>query len=152
MDKPLAALFCVLKYRYAVCATIYPPPKAPVPTLNFQYRRCVRSLSVNKKLFVKAELIVPAGGAQKGFPILRIHHYRFTGTGIQLGNQVIFSCQAKHLLSFIIFVSVFRLRKRAVLIVIFRVGGGRVPAKHRACLHRCRLCFGYAGFAVVFIN
>ncbi|WP_419573901.1 MULTISPECIES: hypothetical protein [Clostridia] len=49
-------------------------------------------MSVDEKLLVKAQTIVPAGAAQKGLPVLNIGNNSVCGTAVQFGNQVVLSC------------------------------------------------------------
>ena len=92
MDKTLAASACiVVKDRNTGCTSINPSTESAVPTLNFKNCGSVRSLCEHQKLFIKTQLIVPAGRSQKGFPILRRGYHRLAGTVVQFGNKVIFT-------------------------------------------------------------
>ena len=41
---------------------VYPAPKLPVPSLNFQNGGGVRALGIHQKLFVKGQSIIVASG------------------------------------------------------------------------------------------
>ena len=95
VDKPLAALVGILKNGNAVCSTIDPSPKLLVPVVDLKNGGGVRSLCVNQKLFIKTQTVVVAGRAQKRFPACGVCNDRFTGSVIQLRNEVVFSCHRR---------------------------------------------------------
>ena len=95
VDKPLAALVGILKNGNAVRPTIDPSPKLLVPVVDLKNGGGVRSLCVYQKLLVKAQTVVVAGRAQKRFPACGVCNNRFTGSVIQLRNEVVFSCHRR---------------------------------------------------------
>ncbi|MCB6570527.1 hypothetical protein LI142_13565 [Eubacterium limosum] len=92
MGKSLSAAVFICKHSDTVRSFIYPPPKAFVPSLNFQNCCSIRSLCVNQQLLVKSQTEVIAGGAKKSFPIFRSRYDRFTFSVVHLRYEVIFPC------------------------------------------------------------
>ena len=95
VDKPLAALIGILKNGNAVCSTIDPTPELLVPVVDLKNGGGVRSLCVNQKLLIKAQTVVVAGRAEKRFPACWACNNRFTGSVIQLRDEVVFSCHRR---------------------------------------------------------
>ena len=68
----------------------YPPSELPIPVFHSQNRGRLRSLQINKKLFVERQPEIPAGRIQKAKPLFLVCRYFFDSFCIQLCNQIIF--------------------------------------------------------------
>ncbi|MDD6989751.1 hypothetical protein [Ruminococcus sp.] len=49
-------------------------------------------MCINKKLFIKAQLVISTGTTQKRLPVLHISGNSIAGTTVHFRNQVVFSC------------------------------------------------------------
>ena len=65
------AVMLTVKNGNAVRAPVYPAPKLPVPSLDFQDGGGVWALGVDKQLFIKWKPIVAAGRSKKRLPLCR---------------------------------------------------------------------------------
>ena len=95
VDKPLAAVVGILKDGNAVRPTVDPTPEFFIPVVDLKNGGGIRSLCVYQKLLVKAQTVVVAGRAEKRFPACGVCNDRFTGSVIQLRNEVVFSCHRR---------------------------------------------------------
>ena len=95
VDKPLVASVGILKDGNAVRPTVDPTPEFFIPVVDLKNGGGIRSLCVNQKLLVKAQTVVVAGRAEKRFPACGACNDRFTGSVIQLRDEVIFSCHRR---------------------------------------------------------
>ena len=66
-----------------------------VPVVDLKNGSGIRSLCVYQKLLIKAQTVVVASRAQKGFPARRVCNDCFAGSVIQLRDEVVFSCHRR---------------------------------------------------------
>ena len=81
--------------KYDLISELYRRTAHAVVSDVQNWQAFLRCACRNYRLRFDEQLLVPAGGAQKGLPACRICRHRLAGAVIYLGYEVIFSCHRR---------------------------------------------------------